>query len=126
MKPINMAQLLGKISPFIQKEAIGTPDISSYMEEINRDKDNLGHEVVADIRGQLNPLLKKLETSIIISSVKSLAERLISLGQEHQSEPLTSEGRELMGYAECYDIVNIKLKLRQIEKILLEDNSNEE
>ena len=35
-----------------------------------------------------------------------------------------TEGKELMSHAECYDIVNIKLKLRHIEKILLEDNSD--
>ena len=81
-------------------------------------------EILADIRDQLNPLLNKLETSIIISSVKTLAEALISLGQKYQSELLTTEGKELMSYLNCYDIVNIKLKLRHIKKILLEDNSN--
>ena len=124
MKPVNITQLLGKISQFIQKEASGNPDISSNNEEVNMNKDTIAPEVLADIRNQLNPLLKKLETSIIISSVKSLAEQLISLGQQHQSELLTAEGKELMSHAECYDIVNIKLTLRHIEKILLEDNSD--
>jgi two-component system, sensor histidine kinase and response regulator len=89
------------------------------------DKDSLDSKVVADIKGKLTPLLKKLETSIIISSVKSLAEELISLGQEHQSELLITVGKELMSHADCYDIVNIKLNLKHIEKILLEDNSYE-
>ena len=81
-------------------------------------------EVLSDIRNQLNPLLKKVETSMIISTVKKIAARLIKLGQKHQSESITIEGKELMSYAECYDIVNIKLKLRHIEKILSEDNSD--
>ena len=34
-------------------------------------KDTIASEVLADIRNQLNPLLIKLETSIIISNVKS-------------------------------------------------------
>ena len=87
-------------------------------------KNSITPEVLNDIRNQLNPLLKKLETSMIISNVKSLADTLITLGQQHQSESVTVEGKELMSYAECYDIVNIKLKLRQIEKILLEDNTD--
>jgi two-component system, sensor histidine kinase and response regulator len=53
-----------------------------------------------------------------------VADALITLGQKHLLEPITIEGKELMSYAECYDIVNIKLKLRQIEKILSEDNTD--
>ena len=61
---------------------------------------------------------------MIISNVKKVADALITLGQKHQSEPVIIEGKELMSYAECYDIVNIKLKLRHIEKILSEDNTD--
>lgn len=107
-----------KFANITQKEFYVNPDIPSHNEKVNRNKDTLAPEVLANIRDQLNPLLKKLETSIIIGSVKSLAEQLISLGQEYQSELLTAKGKELMSYAECYDIVNIKLKLKQIEKIL--------
>ena len=124
MKPINIAQLLCKISPFIQKEDSGNSDLISTNRKFSMNKDTIPLEVLADIRDQLNPLLKKLETSIIISSVKNLAELLISLGEQYQSEVLIVKGKELMSYAECYDIVNIKLKLRHIEKILLEDNSD--
>ena len=61
---------------------------------------------------------------MIISNVKKVADALITLGQKHLLEPVTIEGKELMSYAECYDIVNIKLKLRHIEKILSEDNTD--
>ena len=61
---------------------------------------------------------------MIISNVKKVANALIKLGQKHLSESVTIEGKELMSYAECYDIVNIKLKLRHIEKILSEDNTD--
>ncbi|MCQ6277117.1 response regulator [Bacillus sp. V3B] len=118
MKPVNTAQLLRKISQFIHKETCEDPDMPSKNEGVHMNGNTVDPEVLADIRDQLDPLLKKLETSIIIGSVKNLAQRLISLGQQHQSEFITAEGKELMSYAECYDIVNIKLKLRQIEKIL--------
>ena len=87
-------------------------------------KDTIPPEVLAEIKDQLNPLLKKLETSIIIRSVINVAELLISLGEQYPSVVLTAKGKELMSYAECYDIVNIKLTLRHIEKILSEDNSD--
>ena len=61
---------------------------------------------------------------MIISTVKKIAAGLITLGQKYHSESLIIEGKELISYAECYDIVNIKLKLRHIEKILSEDNTD--
>ena len=39
-----------------------------------------------DIKDQIVPLLKKLESSIIISNVEGLAETLIQLGEQYQSE----------------------------------------
>ena len=124
MKPINITQLLCRISPFIQKEDSGNSDLLSTNRKFSMNKDTIPLEVLADIRDQLNPLLKKLETSIIISSVINVAELLISLGEQCPSEVLIVKGKELMSYAECYDIVNIKLTLRHIEKILSEDNSD--
>ena len=124
IKPVNIDQLLCKISPFLQKEAAVNPDIHFHKESVNNDKNSIPSEVLNDIRNQLNPLLIKVETSMIISNVKKVADALITLGQKHLSEPVTIEGKELMSYAECYDIVNIKLKLRQIEKILSEDNKD--
>ena len=124
IKPVNIDQLLCKISPFPSKESALYPDILSPKESVNKDMSSIPSEVLSDIRDQLNPLLKKVETSMIISNVKKIADRLINLGQKHHSESITIEGKELMSYAECYDIVNIKLKLRHIEKILSEDNSD--
>jgi signal transduction histidine kinase len=101
-----------------------TSDNSSLNEEESRRKNSLTPKALADIKEQVRPLLKKLETSIIISSVINLAHMLISLGEQHNSEYLATQGKELMSHAKCYDIVNIKLKLKQIDKILLEGNSN--
>ena len=124
IKPVNIDQLLCKISPFFQKEAAVNPDIHFHKESVNNDKNSIPSEVLNDIRNQLNPLLIKVETSMIISNVKKVADELITLGQKHLSEPVIIEGKELMSYTECYDIVNIKLTLRHIEKILSEDNSD--
>ena len=99
-------------------------DIHSKISSPKESENSIPSEVLSDIRNQLNPLLKKIETSMIIRNVKKVAAELITLGQKHQSEPVTIEGKELMRYAEYYDIVNIKLKLRHIEKILSEENSD--
>lgn len=99
-------------------------DLSTMDAGMVKFQDSIDSKILAAIRDQVNPLLKQLETSIIISHVKILAQTLISFGHQHQAEPITIEGEELMRYAECYDIVNIKSKLRHIEKILLEGNSN--
>ena len=123
-KPVNIDQLLCKILTFIQKKNVLYPGFLAPKESLNKDMSNLPSDVLSDIRNQLNPLLKKVETSMIISTVKKIAAELITLGQKHHSESITIEGKELMSYAECYDIVNIKLKLRHIEKILSEDNSD--
>ncbi|WP_394237057.1 ATP-binding protein [Niallia oryzisoli] len=109
------------LSPPIQEEDSDSTDVHNI--DATRMTATIASDKLADIRHQLNPLLKKLETSIIIGSVKQLAHLLISLGQEHQLKQLTVEGKELMRHAECYDIVHIKSKLKKIEILLSEDHS---
>ena len=127
MKPVNIASLLSAISQFVHQKEDGIPPNSS---SINKGKalrkGCITPEGLKDIKDQIVPLLKKLESSIIISNVEGLAETLIQLGEQYQSECITAEGKELMGYAGCYDIVNIKAKLKHIEKILVGGNQNEE
>lgn len=125
MKPINIVQLLDKLSSFIQTKDDSNSATSPNDEKVQLNKESLNPNVVIDIRNRLNPILNRLESSIIISVVKSLAEQLILLGQEHQSPFLLSEGKELMSYVECYNIVNIKLKIKNIKKVV-EVNSYEE
>ena len=121
-KPVNnVTHLFDEISKVIQKEASSNGDIS--FSEKGATMNDI--KIITEIREQLNPLLSKLDIFIIIGSVKSLAEVLISLGQKYKCNLLTTEGEELMRYLNCYDIVNIKLKIGHIKKILLEDNSNE-
>ncbi|KAA9032420.1 hybrid sensor histidine kinase/response regulator [Niallia endozanthoxylica] len=122
LKPVTIDEVYSQISPFIQKKTVSNQSGFLYHLNANMDKDTLSPEVAAAIKEQLNPLLKKLETSIIISTVKRLAQLLISLGDEHQSELLTFLGKELMSYAECYDIIHIKLTLKSIEKILVKEH----
>ena len=57
IKPVNIDQLLCKISPFLQKAATVNPDIHSHKESVNNDKNSIPSEVLNDIRNQLNPLL---------------------------------------------------------------------
>lgn len=103
---------------------------NSFQEDFPKHKGNAGKvncidpSILAELKEQVYPLLRKLETSIIISSVLKLAETLIAIGEKHYCENIAAQGKELMNYAKCYDIVNIKLKIKQIEKILLEGNSN--
>jgi len=119
LKPVHSEQLLTMVSQFFHPDSAILAN-ASQIEGL--DKDNLlAPEILAEIRSQLLPIVKKLETSIIISNVKGLADRLITLGQQHQSKLLMSEGKELMSHVECYDIIKIKAKLKQIEKILIED-----
>ncbi|MFJ8234229.1 ATP-binding protein [Ureibacillus sp. NPDC094379] len=120
MKPVNIVQLFDTVSSFLQTKTGSNSDIR---------KDQLLSEtldptVLMDLREQLNPILKKLEAGVIISVVKTLAERIITLGQAHQSQVLISEGKELMRYVESYQIVNMKNKIKSIKKLLLEEHSN--
>ena len=81
-------------------------------------------EIRADISEKLKPFILKLEASLIIGDVKDLADRLISLGQHYQWKFLVADGIDLLKGAECYDIVKIKAKLKQIERFIDEDNLN--
>jgi two-component system, sensor histidine kinase and response regulator len=120
-KPINAKQLLNKISQYIVNVSIKEDYVSnrSSGETIGPIIDK--PELLNILRDKVAPLIKKLETSIIISSVKSLANILISFGQQHNLEFVLSEGKELMRSAESYNIVGIKLNLEQIKKLILEE-----
>ncbi|WP_071392912.1 hybrid sensor histidine kinase/response regulator [Bacillus tuaregi] len=123
MKPVTITQLFGHISPFIQEKAADHPEPVAELKEIPYRQDHIAPEMPAELREQLNPLLKKLQTSVIIGTVKNLAQLLSSLGEKHQLEVLTSAGKELMSHAECYDITHIKKTLKRIEKILAKDQT---
>lgn len=124
MKPVNSVQLLRKIARFINKEEIEDTDLLPSNVRANNTIDTIEPQVLSNIRDIVSPLFKKLETSIIISSVKTLADLLISLGEQHQLEILMTEGKELMDSAECCDIIKIKSELKQIKKFIYEDNPN--
>jgi two-component system, sensor histidine kinase and response regulator len=120
IKPVQTEQLLSKIAKYLNNQSKDKTKVPNE-KKIELYCDNIKSEVLADLREQLHPILVKLETSIIISNVKNLAEKLITLGQEHQLVFMESIGTELMMSAECYDIVKIKSKLKQVEKIIYED-----
>lgn len=127
MKPVNIASLLSAISQFVHQIDDGiAPNSAADNREKAIRKGCITPEGLNAIREQVVPLLKKLEISIIMSNVERLAQTLIQLGEQYQSECIMTEGKELLGYAGCYDIVNIKAKLKHIEKILLGGNQNEE
>ena len=115
LKPVNPGQLLDKIAKLLQKESREEIDSSIEKEVDHLSLHSLNPEVVAEISNVLNPLLMKVESSLVISDVKNLAQKLITIGQEYQIEFLIAQGKELMGYAECYDIVKMKLKINGIK-----------
>ena len=115
LKPVNPGQLLDKIAKLLQKESREEIDSSIEKEVDHLSLHSLNPEVVAEISNVLSPLLMKVESSLVISDVKSLAQKLITIGQKYQIEFLIAQGKELMGYAECYDIVKMKLKINGIK-----------
>ena len=119
LKPVNPGQLLDKIAKLLQKESREEIDSSIEKEVDHLSLHSLNPEVVAEISNVLNPLLMKVESSLVISDVKNLAQELITIGQEYQIDFLIAQGNELMGYAECYDIVKMKLKINGIKKYFL-------
>ena len=119
LKPVNPGQLLDKIAKLLQKESREEIDSSIEKEVDHLSLHSLNPEVVAEISNVLSPLLMKVESSLIISDVKNLAQELITIGQEYQIDFLIAQGNELMGYAECYDIVKMKLKINGIKKYFL-------
>ena len=115
LKPVNPGQLLDKIAKLLQNESREEIDSSIEKEVDHLSLHSLNPEVVAEISHVLSPLLMKVESSLVISDVKSLAQKLITIGQKYQIEFLIAQGKELMGYAECYDIVKMKLKINGIK-----------
>jgi CheY-like chemotaxis protein len=120
IKPVHTEKLLSKIANYLVNQA-NDKTIIPQVKKIEVENNSIETERLEVLKKQLQPLLGKLESSIIISNVKKLAELLITLGKQYEFEMLMSIGEELMKSAECYDIVKIKSSLKQIEKILYED-----
>jgi hypothetical protein len=120
IKPVETDQLLRKISKYINNRSKDVITVSKE-KKIVVDYNYIEPKILIEIKEQLHPILVQLETSIIISNVKNLAEKLIALGQEHQLAFMVSIGTDLKMSTECYDIVKIKSKLKQVEKIIYED-----
>lgn len=122
-KPVNGEHLIKKVAKYLGN-AVEAEEINSYIS--NRDNTVMkpvDPRLLSSLRDMAMPLLEKLDNSIIISNVKSLADMLISFGKQNELDYIFYEGEELMKEAECFDIVKIKLKLKEIEKELLGDES---
>ncbi|MEH7076453.1 ATP-binding protein [Neobacillus drentensis] len=125
MKPVHAEELLRKISLYLNKNTQLENDFFSNAGSTIGMVHTMDPEILSEIREKLKPLILKLEASLIIGDVKNLADHFISLGQHYQLRFLVADGIELMKAAECYDIVSIKSKLKQIERFIDEDNPNE-
>ncbi len=118
IKPINIGQLVKTITKYLHIENEAENTVSKVENQLQL------QTLTPEIKEVLRPLLASLESSLIISHVQNLAQTMISLGEEHQLDYMSAEGEKLLGYADCYDIMNIKIQLRKLKIILLEGNPN--
>lgn len=120
MKPVKVEQLMKKISRYINNRVKKeTYDFSKSKVE-NIIIPSIDAKILTDLRNKISPLIEKLETSMIIGSVKNLASILSSFGKQHHLQFLSTIGEELMISAESYNIIKIKLQLEQIKNLILE------
>ncbi len=118
IKPVNIGQLLKKIAKHLNLES----ETESTLPKEEKSLQSL--TLTPEMKEVLKPLMSHLESSLIISHVRKFAQTLISMGQDHQSACMVVAGEELLGYADCYDIVKIKLQLQKWKKIIVEGNPN--
>lgn len=116
MKPFNTEQLMSIISKYLPNKAAKHSGTFSEPQGHARNLIEIDTDILEDFKEKINPLLEKLETSIILSNVKNLAALLISFGQQHDLKSLYSDGEELMKSAESCNIIKIKTKLMEIKK----------
>ncbi|WP_428909910.1 ATP-binding protein [Niallia sp. Krafla_26] len=119
LKPVHIGKLLKKLAKHLYMET----EIEKALEDVEQSGEPKCR-MIPEIKEMLIPLVSNLESSLIISQVKQLAQTLILLGEQHQLEEMAADGEQLLGYANCYDIVNIKVKLRKVKNILVEGHPN--
>lgn len=124
-KPVDTEELLHKISKYIYNKADQGRYVISKTEDKNTGTTIIEPQLLLELRDKVGPLMKKLETSIIISSVKNLASILTYFGREHQLDSIFTVGEELMKSAESYNILKMKSNLELVKKLILEDTLDE-
>ena len=107
-----------------EKENLGIMEKPSHKDHFSSHHEHLSPEILNVLQSQVLPLLQQIESSLIVSNVINLAQLLINLGNQHDSKFMTTKGEELMRYAECFDIVKIKCKIKQIYQVIIEDRPN--
>ncbi len=76
-------------------------------------------EILTLLQELVQPLLKKIEISFIVSNIKSLSQMLISFGHEHDIDTLIIYGEELFHEAENFGIEGMHTNIDIIRSIVL-------
>lgn len=119
-KPLIFEMLLKEIAKFIKNKKIQKQE--KTLEE--NKKLHLEPDLLVYFVENLKPLLEKLEKALIMDNVNKVAEMLITKGKEYNNEYIILTGEELLKNASSFDIVKIKIDLKNILELILEDSIN--
>lgn len=71
-------------------------------------------EIKSRLRNQILPQLPKLQEGMKISDIQTIAEKIITLGNQYQITEFEDFGKELFHHTESFDIESIRLSLKQL------------
>ena len=96
----------------VHKAKDNLTDISLENDIINRD------ELVTRLNSNFLPKIIKLRQSIVIGSVRALANDMIQISEKYHSQSLNMFGERLSNQAANFDLINLKKTLEEFEGFL--------
>jgi PAS domain S-box-containing protein len=122
-KPVNISDLLGELSHYLKhtkKAGTDTPKvvIEKVDNTINPAEIANLPELQNQIRQEVRPLLKEVESAMEMGMVAELAEKMIQLGKEYNIPAFIQYGEPLKESSETFEISNIQTALERLPALL--------
>jgi PAS domain S-box-containing protein len=122
-KPVNISDLLGELSHYLKHTRKDVTDISQITTtEVNNAINPAEIANLPELQNQLKqevmPLLKEVETAMEMGMVAKLAEKMIQLGKEYNIPAFIKYGEPLKESTETFEIDYIQTALEELPALL--------
>ncbi len=110
LKPVIIKKLLSELANYLtycKQEDLDLSDQEDIFSDLTKEKINGLTELIQILQDEISPMMQKMKGAKTMNHVIDVGERIIGLGQQHNSKVLTKYGQKFCDFAQCFDIANI-------------------